>query len=213
MATSIDVIVNKALDELASYGLLLKSDPKLPSVTTLVAGGPVRGSWWSHPKGHLIFRVLGGLEDREEATVVKLISGKDTFIHRRLFPALASIGTARQGWQMKGLSAAGRRLLDLVYQQGAVRTDSLEPSSKKLKGIGEAARELEAVLRVRGENVHTSRGKHAKVLESWERWAVGLGYKDRIPAEDAMSEITELMESLNTRFQAKGKLPWPPSRG
>src|SRR6516225_10032560 len=105
--------LEKALDELARYGLLLKSDPRLPSVTTLVTGEQVRGSWWAHPMSHQIFRTLEDLADREDTTLVKLISGKDTFAHQRLFGHLISIGLAREGWQMDGLSAAALQVLEL----------------------------------------------------------------------------------------------------
>ena len=41
----------RALKELKRYGLLLVTDARLPSLVALVAGAPVRGSWWSHPRG------------------------------------------------------------------------------------------------------------------------------------------------------------------
>ena len=47
---------------LEDAGILLVQDATLPSVTTLVAGGPVRGSWWAHEQSHSIFAVLEELE-------------------------------------------------------------------------------------------------------------------------------------------------------
>ena len=47
----------KVLSSLESFGLLLVSDRAFPSVAGLVAGEPVRGSWWSHPMAHTIFAV------------------------------------------------------------------------------------------------------------------------------------------------------------
>ncbi len=204
-----DANLNRALDELSVHGLLLKSDPKLPSVTTLVAGEPVRGSWWGHPMGHEIFQVLERLADHEDAALVKLISGKDTFVHKRLFAHLISIGSAREGWQLDGLSATARRLLKLVDKEGAVGTEGLRlPGMTAAKEIGEAARELEKALLVRTENVHTSSGKHAKCLEAWERWADRIGVEDRIAAKDAKREFERILDLLNRGFHGRGLLPW-----
>lgn len=205
----VNSMLNKAMNELAMHGVLLKSDPKLPSVTTLVAGEPVRGSWWGHPLSHQIFGVLEALGDREDTTLVKLISEKDTFVHKTLFSHLISIGTARESWQLDGLSAAAHGLLDLVDKHGAIRTDELRLTGmKEQKSIGESARELEKALLVRGKSLHTSSGKHAKCLESWERWADRIGAGDRISANYARKELERIMESLNCRFRANGRLPW-----
>jgi len=203
-------MLNKILDELARHGLLLKSDAKLPSVTTLVAGEPVSGSWWAHPKGHQIFGVLEALADHEDATLVKLVSGKDTFVHRRLFAHLISIGASREAWQVDQLSGAARRLLEQVDKHGAVRTDTVRIAGvKETKAIGEAARELEKALLVHGESIHTSTGKHAKSLERWQKWAEQTSPPDKISVEDAKAEFERIVDSLNSQFHAKGRLPWP----
>src|SRR5215831_8257734 len=88
---------------LVQDGLLLKSDSRLPSVATLVAGTPVRGSWWAHPASHAIFWAINELADRKDVLVVKLIRGKDTFVHQRLWPELLAIVTADEPWQLHGL--------------------------------------------------------------------------------------------------------------
>jgi hypothetical protein len=217
VASSLNRAVNgavaKALEAAGLHGLLMKSDPKLPSVTTLVAGEPIRGSWWGHPKGRQIFRVLAILEDREEVTTVKLISGKDTFVHKRLFPALLSIGTARDDWQLDGLSGAARHLLELVDKEGIIKTEQLRLPGAGTAKVGGAARELEAGLLVRGDNVHTSSGKHAKCLESWNRWAERAGVGNRPDPRDAKQEFGRILQSLNDTFQAKARLPWPATPG
>jgi hypothetical protein len=173
----------------------------------------VRGSWWGHPMSHQIFHVLEALADNEDATLVKLVSGKDTFIHRKLFPHLISVGSARERWQLDGISPAARRLLEQVDKVGAIRTDDVRLAGvKACKGIGEAARELEKALLVRGESVHTSSGAHAKCLEGWERWAGRIGVKDTMATRDAKKEFERVVESLNRKFQANGRLPWPAGR-
>jgi hypothetical protein len=50
--------------EVDRRGVLLLHDRQLPSVTALVVGEPVAGSWWSHPQAHAIFAAVTALEDR-----------------------------------------------------------------------------------------------------------------------------------------------------
>ena len=87
------------LSALQRFGILLQSDSKLPSVVGLVAGQPVRGSWWSHARSHDIHAVLTWLADEPDVLAAKLVSGKVTFVHRRLWPALSSVGRAGESWQ------------------------------------------------------------------------------------------------------------------
>ena len=68
----------------------------IPSVAAEVAGQPIRGSWWAHPRSHEIFRVLVELDADEDVVATRLVDGKLAFIHRRLWPALAALVKARQ---------------------------------------------------------------------------------------------------------------------
>ncbi|HSP13919.1 MAG TPA: hypothetical protein VLV78_04115 [Thermoanaerobaculia bacterium] len=77
---------------LERFGLLLLQDKELPSVATIFGGGPMSKSWWSHPRAQEMFRCLASIEDDVLAT--RLINGKVTFVHRRLWPALAASGVA-----------------------------------------------------------------------------------------------------------------------
>jgi hypothetical protein len=64
-----------------------------PNLAEAVAGGPIRGSWWGHPKGHEIFRVAEAVSESPDVLVCKLIGGKVTFVHRRLWPALVRLSS------------------------------------------------------------------------------------------------------------------------
>jgi hypothetical protein len=78
---------------LAQYGMLLQSARgPVPSVAELVAGEPVRGSWWSHPASHEIFVAINALCASPDVVRVRLIDGKVTLVHRRLWPALVRVG-------------------------------------------------------------------------------------------------------------------------
>lgn len=184
-------------EDLESSGLLLLSDAKLPSLVGLIAGEPVRGSWWAHPKGHAIFRVATILADHPDVLVTKLVSGKVTFVHRKLWPALLAVATSREPWQTRGLSSAGRALLARVTKEGLLQT------------TGKAARELQARLLVHSQEIHTESGAHAKCLESWQHWSQRAGFAQRrIAPERAREQLEEAMKALNTRFEAGGQLPW-----
>jgi hypothetical protein len=63
----------------------------VPSLAEAIAGGPIRGSWWGHPKGHDIFRASEVIGDSAEVLVCKLVDGKVTYVHRRLWPALVKL--------------------------------------------------------------------------------------------------------------------------
>ena len=189
-----------ALETLELYGLLLESDPKLPSVAALVAGEPIKGSWWAHALGHTIFGVNRELAAHPDVLVCKLVSGKVTWVHRRLWPAVVAVGSAREPWQLDGLGREARALLNRVTQQSRFETS------------GDAARELETMLLVFSEQVHTEKGSHAKILETWAAWARRVRLTDKFPApEQGRKELEQALAALNRRFGGKGRLPWPGS--
>ena len=163
---------------LEKYGLLLLQDKKLPSVVGIVTGEAVSGSWWSHPRANEIFRKLQQLDD---VLAVKLIAGKVTFVHPRLAPAIAAIGSAREPWQMHGLSAAAKKLLARV----------------PVSATGAAAKELELRLLVNAREEHTESGKHVTVLEPWPA--------SKLSVEKARKKIEEAATKIGAELH---DLPW-----
>ena len=65
----------------------------VPSLAEAIAGGPIRGSWWGHPKGHEIFRVAEAVCAHPDVLVCKLVEGKITYVHRRVWPALVRLAS------------------------------------------------------------------------------------------------------------------------
>jgi hypothetical protein len=63
----------------------------VPCVAEAVAGQPIVGSWWAHPRGKAIFAALSELDDSDDVRCFKLVDGKVTFVHRRVWPALARL--------------------------------------------------------------------------------------------------------------------------
>jgi hypothetical protein len=60
----------------------------VPSLAATVAGEPLRGSWWAHPKANEIFQLSRAVRESPEVLVCRLIGGKVTYVHRDLWPAV-----------------------------------------------------------------------------------------------------------------------------
>lgn len=80
---------NEAMDFVKTHGVVLASAKgPVPRLTDAIAGEPVSGSWWAHPKGKQIFRILRGVAESDDVLVCRLCGGRVTYVHRRLWPAL-----------------------------------------------------------------------------------------------------------------------------
>jgi len=74
---------------LIEHGMLLESARgPLPNLAELVAGERISGSWWAHPSSHAIFDAINSLADSPDVVRTRLVNGKITLIHRRVWPAL-----------------------------------------------------------------------------------------------------------------------------
>jgi hypothetical protein len=108
---NVAMTLRQALAFIRKHGVVLEAARgPVPSVAEAIAGEPLRGSWWAHPKGHEIFAVTRGIRDSDDVLVCRLIEGKITFVHRRLWPAL--------------VRAAGRLPSDRLSRVREVHTSS-----------------------------------------------------------------------------------------
>jgi hypothetical protein len=81
-----------ALAFIDAHGIVLVSaGGPVPRMTDAIAGEPVKGSWWGHPAGKLIFSIMEVVSASDQVLVCRLIDGKLTLVHRRLWPMLASV--------------------------------------------------------------------------------------------------------------------------
>jgi hypothetical protein len=179
---------------LERHGLLLKQDKALPSVAGLITGEALSTSWWSHPKGRLIFAVLDELADHPDVLMTKLLHRKDTLVHRALWPALLAVAAARDAWQTRGLSSEAKSMLARLDRgEGPVRAS------------GAAVKELEVRLLATTRQVHTESGKHEVVLESWPSWAA----RTRCEAMTDVQIARDTLEASALRLGAPpASLPW-----
>ena len=76
------------------HGIVLQAARgPVPSLAEAIAGAPIRGSWWGHPRAHEIFHVASHVSERPDVLVCKLIDGKVTYVHQRLWPALVKLAS------------------------------------------------------------------------------------------------------------------------
>jgi hypothetical protein len=82
-----------ALHFVEQHGIVLESarHPRLPSLAEAVAGAPIRGNWWSHPKGKAIFAATRAMREAPEVLVCRVVDGKVSFAHERVWPALVKL--------------------------------------------------------------------------------------------------------------------------
>ena len=82
----------QALAFIRKHGVVLEAaQGPVPSLAEVIAGTPIRGSWWTHPKSREIFSLTRATRDSDDVLVCRLIQGKVTFVHRRLWPALVRV--------------------------------------------------------------------------------------------------------------------------
>jgi hypothetical protein len=191
---------------LARHGLLLLHDAQLPSATVCIAGAPVPGSWWGHPKGNLIYAALEQLEPT--VAWAKLVRGKETLVHRRLWPALVAAAASGQPWQSRGLKPDAGALLKRIRARGPVRTDEApRPGGRKL---GVVATELERRLLAHSYTEHTAAGHHARFLETWSAWAKrhDIRPEDLPEPGEALAALSAPVLAWTEGRRPRGALPW-----
>ena len=177
-------------------GLLLQQDPLLPNVVVLLVGAPVRGSWWAHPVAHRIFECLNVVAHHPDVLVTRLVSGKITFVHRRLWPAMLAVACSRAPWQFDHLSPRARKLYEDVEQQGS------------LLASGPMAKEIARRLLVHDEQIHTPAGHHELRLESWPLWAQRVTCPSTLTPGEGQQQLEAALRGLGG---SAAMLPWEPT--
>jgi hypothetical protein len=82
----------QALALVAAKGVVLESGRgPVPNLAEAVTGEPIRGSWWAHRKSKAIFRCSRAVRDADDVLLCRLVGGKLTYVHRRLWPALVRL--------------------------------------------------------------------------------------------------------------------------
>jgi hypothetical protein len=136
-----------------------------PSLVEAVAGGPVHGSWRTHAKGRLMYRLGRMLRASDEVLSVRLVEGKVAFVDPSLWPAVYRVAMepSRRRRTLAGLSPQARELLTAVERDKVVHLDKEGPWTK-------AREALEERLLVHVSETELEGGRHVTVLRSWRDW-------------------------------------------
>jgi hypothetical protein len=79
----------QAIAFVQKHGIVLESaNGPVPTLVQAIVGGKISGSWWAHPRGKEIFVLTRAVRESEQILVCRLIAGKVTLVHRRIWPAL-----------------------------------------------------------------------------------------------------------------------------
>lgn len=81
--------IQDAIDFVHAHGIVLESARgPVPSLADAIAGEAIHGNWWSHPRAKAIFQVTRGVRASRQVLVCRLVTGKITYVHRRLWPSM-----------------------------------------------------------------------------------------------------------------------------
>jgi hypothetical protein len=82
----------QAIAFVKANGVVLESGRgAVPNLADAIAGAPIRGSWWAHPKANTIFLCSRAIRESADVLVCRLVGGKVTYVYRHLWPALVRL--------------------------------------------------------------------------------------------------------------------------
>lgn len=84
----------QALVFVTRQGIILEAarHARIPSLAEAIIGEPLQGNWWAHAHGRAIFAATRAVRDSPDVLVCRLVEGKISFVHARLWPALVRLG-------------------------------------------------------------------------------------------------------------------------
>lgn len=135
----------QAMDFVRYHGVVLEAAKGLePSLAERVAGEPIRGSWWGHPKGQEIYELTTRIRESNIVLTCLLVRGRITYIHCRLWPYFVRMSTkfprnALDKVQEVHLPSGHHQRQDIPFPKWV--PESLLTTSRKLS-IREATREI-----------------------------------------------------------------------
>ena len=129
----------EALAFIAENGVVLESARgPVPSLVGEIAGEPIQGSWWGHPLSHTIYATVSALRDHPAILVCRLVDGKVSFVHERLWPALARLAPELADWRIAAVSeehtpSGAHRLIEVPFSNWvpAIATETAAKLSRQ----------------------------------------------------------------------------------
>lgn len=84
--------IDDPVDFVRTHGVVMETARgPVPTLAHAVAGESIRGSWWSHPSSHSIHAATRRARAASDVLTCRLVHGKITLVHRRLWPALVRL--------------------------------------------------------------------------------------------------------------------------
>ena len=125
----------QALAFVRKCGIVLESGRgPVPSLAAIIAGEPIRGSWWGHPKGDVIFVCSRAIRKSNDVLTCRLVDRKVTHVHRRLWPALARLSGNFKADRLAAIreihTAAGKHTIEKVAFSKWVSADVRRKSAR-----------------------------------------------------------------------------------
>jgi hypothetical protein len=118
----------EALSFVAENGVVLESARgPVPNVAEELVGEPIRGSWWGHPLSHTSYAIVSVRRDHPAILVCRLVDGKLTFVHERLWPALARLAPELADWRIAAVGeehtpSGAHQLIEVPFSDRAPAT-------------------------------------------------------------------------------------------
>lgn len=121
----------------------------VPSLTEFVTGKSLKGSWWGHPKGDVIFRLSRAIRNSPDVLTCRLCNGKITYIHRRLWPAVVRLADEFSKSRLSAVkethTASGKHKVTVMPFPRWVPKEAMKAADKLNED--EATRQLAVLLR------------------------------------------------------------------
>ena len=123
---------HQAVRFIATHGVVLESARgPVPNLLEAALGRRPRGSWWGDPEGKAFFWLTRVVRARRDVLVCRLVHGKITYIHRRLWPPLARL---RSRFKASALAA-----VEEVHTASGAHRITLTPFRRRLPQAAVAA--------------------------------------------------------------------------
>jgi hypothetical protein len=135
----------------ARHRLAVRTRPGT-NLAEYVAGEPIRGSWWGHAAGHEIFAVLSRVLNSPDVIATRLVNGKVTLIHRRLWPALLRVADRFPKERLAAVdeertASGAHRTIEIPFPEWV---PAQEIAAARLLTVDDALAQLPACLRYSG---------------------------------------------------------------
>jgi hypothetical protein len=99
-----NVTEGEALQFVEQHGVVLEAARgPVPTLADAALGAERRGSWWGHPQGKAFFWLTRQVRASKNVLVCRLVNGKITYVHRRVWPALVRLAPTMQAARLTAI--------------------------------------------------------------------------------------------------------------